>query len=249
MTKLEILKKDQKFSLDFFLNKIKKTFYFLKFYNKFKTNKYLKTKIKKRIIHNKIFLTPSFFSFFKKKVASKKDDKNQSILERYLKKKKFLKKKYFKSLIKIQIFNKKNSFNLYFKFINFIFKKGKKFFWEKMFSNIFNNLSLKYKYSRSFILAKIFVRLYTRVELRKIKSRKRLSFIPFFIKIKRSLFLALKWIFLSILNNNTLTSSANKFFIELSQILSLKSCLSIKKLEENNIASFENRSNIYYKWD
>lgn len=246
MAKFEILKKDQKFSLDFFLNKIKKTFGFLRFYNKFKTNKYLKFKIKKKIIHNKVFLMPFFFDITS---FSKKSKKNELNFETYLKKKIKRKKKYFNSFLKINTYKKNVFFSLYLKFITFTFKKGKKFFWEKIFANIFNNLSLKYKYSRSFILAKLFVRLYTRVELRKVKSRKRLSFIPFFIKIKRSLFLALKWIFLSVLTNNTLTSTANKFLIELSQILSLKSCLSIKKLEDNNIASFQNRSNIYYRWD
>lgn len=246
MIKIQILKKDQKSSLDFFLSKIQKTFCFLKFTIKFKFNKYLKIKAKKRISHNQIFFLPFFFDivFFIKKSKQKK-----SIFVHYLKKKIKNKKKFLISFLKIKKLKEKKFFNLYLKFISFTFKMGKKFFWENVFANIFNNLALKYKYSRSFILSKIFIRLYTRVELKKVQSRKRISYIPFFINLKRSLFLALKWIFLSVKNNNTKISTADKIFLELSQILSLSSCASIKKLQENNIYSFQNRSNVYYRWD
>jgi hypothetical protein len=43
-------------------------------------------------------------------------------------------------------------------------------------------------------------------------------------------------------------SFQNKLYIEIVQILSLRSCFSLKKLEENNINSFNNRSNIHYRW-
>ena len=69
------------------------------------------------------------------------------------------------------------------------------------------------------------------------------------IKIKRSLFLSLKWIFLSILSNSTKTSSSNKLYLEISQIIFLKNSESIKKLFDNNVNCFNNRSNIYYRWD
>ena len=98
-------------------------------------------------------------------------------------------------------------------------------------------------------MSKIFVRLFTRVELRKVKSRKRISFIPFFINIRRSLFLSLKWIFLSSISNNSNTSFKNKLYLELFQILTLKSCSSLKKLEENNKNAFKNRSNIHFRWN
>jgi len=48
MKKIEILQKDQKISLDIFLDKIKLIFYSLKFLNKFRYNQYLKKKIKKK---------------------------------------------------------------------------------------------------------------------------------------------------------------------------------------------------------
>ncbi len=246
MKKVQILKKDQKFSLEFFLSKIQKTFYFLKYTTKFKLNKYLKIKSKKKISHNQIFFLPFFFDlvFFIKKSKQKK-----SIFFHFLKKKIKKKNKFFNSFLKIEKLKKKIFFNLYIKLISFTFKTGKKFFWENVFANIFNNLTLKYKYSRSFILSKIFIRLYTRVELKKVKSRKRISYIPVFITLKRSLFLALKWIFSTIKNNNTKISAANKIYLELSQLLSLPFCSSIKKLYENNTYAYQNRSNIYYKWN
>jgi ribosomal protein S7 len=139
-------------------------------------------------------------------------------------------------------------FDLYLKFISFIFKAGKKFFWENSLSFIFSNLSLYLHYSKSLILAKIFMRLFTRVELKKIKSRNRTSFIPFFIKINRSIFLALKWIFSSVVKNTAKISFKNKLYIELLQILTLKSCSSLKKLEDNNTLAYFNRSNTHFRW-
>lgn len=246
MKNIEILQKNQKTSLDIFLYKIKNIFYFLKFLNKFRYNQYLKKKVKKKIIHNKIFFLPFFFDIV---LFLKNSKKKKSIFVKYLRKKIQIKKKFFKSVLKIEKFKKKYFFNLYLKFISFTFKTGKKFFWENLFSKIFNILSLNYKYSRSFLLAKIFIRLFTRVELKKVKSRKRITYIPFFIKIKRSLFLALKWIFLSISNNSTNISASNKLYLEISQIIFLHNSESLKKLFENNVNSFNNRSNIYYRWD
>lgn len=246
MKKIEILQKDQKNSLFLFLDKIQTTFYFLKFLNKFKYNQYLKKKIQKKINHNKFFFLPFFFDVV---IFLKNSNKEQSIFVRFLKKKIKKKNLFFKTIFKIEKFKKKNFFNLYLKFISFTFKTGKKFFWEKIFSKIFNTLSLNYKYSRSFLLAKIFIRLFTRVELKKVKSRKRVTYIPFFITIKRSLFLALKWIFLSILKNNNNISTSNKLYLEISQIIFLRNSESIKKLFDNNTNSFNNRSNMYYRWD
>ena len=138
--------------------------------------------------------------------------------------------------------------NLYNKFLSFIFKVGKKNIWNNNFSNIFDLLSLKLHYSKSILLLKIFTRLFTRVEVKKVKSRKRVTYIPFFIKLPRSIFLSLKWIFLSTLKKKGNISFKNKLFNELLQILTQKSCFSLQKVEENNTSAFKNRSNIHYRW-
>lgn len=238
MKKIKFLKKNQNSSLNFFLVSLKKSLFY--YTNSLKKNK------KIVINHNQILSSSLFFDIL---IFYRKIKKTKLLFIKFLEKKKLKKKTHNTSFLKIQIFKQYFFFDLYIKFISFIFKTGKKFFWETAFALIFNNLSLKFSYSRSFMLSKIFIRLFTRVELKRVKSRKRISYIPFFISIKRSLFLALKWIFLSALSNNTKISFQNKLYIELIQLLTLKSCLSLKKLEENNSNSFNNRSNVHYRWD
>jgi ribosomal protein S7 len=138
--------------------------------------------------------------------------------------------------------------NLYEKFLSFIFKIGKKNIWNDNFSYIFDLLSLKLYYSKSVLLLKIFTRLFTRVEVKKVKSRKRITYIPFFIKLSRSIFLSLKWIFLAIIKKKNNISIKNKLFNELLLLLTQKSCFSLQKLNENNNLAFKNRSNIHYRW-
>ena len=109
-------------------------------------------------------------------------------------------------------------------------------------------MSFSLAYSIPIIISKIFIRLFTRVELKKAISRKRISYIPTFIKINRSIFLALKWIFSGALKNTNRTTLRNKLYVELVQLLTNKTCFSLQKLEENNINSFKNRSNMHFRW-
>ena len=235
MKKIKFLKKNQNSLLLFVLKNLKK--YSLKYTN------IKKNKVAVAIYHNYFFILPKIFSrlkFYKFKEIA---------LFNYLKKKIKIKQLYVNTYLKVSAVKQLSLYDLYNKFISFVFKVGKKAIWEKSFSLILSTLSAKLFYSKSFLLSKIFVRLFTRVELRKVKSRKRISFIPFFINIRRSLFLSLKWIFLSSISNNSNTSFKNKLYLELFQILTLKSCSSLKKLEENNKNAFKNRSNIHFRWN
>lgn len=139
-------------------------------------------------------------------------------------------------------------FNLYNNFLLFIFKTGKKNIWVQQFTSLFDTLAKKLQYSKATLLLKLFTRLFTRVEVKKVKSRKRITYIPFFIKTSRSLFLSLKWIFLAALKKKGNISLKNKLYTELVQILTQKSSFSLQKVEENNISAFTNRSNIHYRW-
>lgn len=141
-----------------------------------------------------------------------------------------------------------NSFCLYSRLLSFIFKSGKKLLWNAKLSTLLDLISLKLNYSKSIIILKIFIRLFTRVESKKIKVRKRVTFIPFFIKISRSIFLSLKWIFVGASKNKQKVSFTVKLFDEFIEILLGKSCYSLSKLSENNISAFKNRSNSHYRW-
>lgn len=238
--------------LSFILNRLKFRLSYYKTYFFFSSKKL-------KVYHNKNF----FFNFFSlKSFISKKQkelknlvhiNNNKIVVLRKLKKKKK------KILLRKKIFLKYNKYNLHlskkFIFYNFynkilstIFRVGKKSKWHNTLTNLFELLSFYLKYSIPVLLLKIFIRLFTRVELRKIKSRKRITLIPFFIKPKRSIFLALKWIFTCSLKSLSITSFQNKLYVELVQLLTFKTCHSLQKLEDNNLNSFKNRAHVHYRW-
>ncbi len=237
------LKVYQKKKIFFYFKKLRNLRFIIK-----RLKFYLKQSLKKnlKIYHNKKFYFNTFYiRLFRKNVKKEflnftKINNNNIFIARRKKKK----------LNIYNCLNKKNkiSYDIYNKTLGILFKVGKKCFWNISLSNIFNYLSITLKYSIPVILFKIFIRLYTRVEVKKVKSRKRITFIPVFIYVKRSIFLAIKWIFLSALKNNNVTSFINKLYIEFNQILFLKECSSIKKLEENCLNSFKNRANVHYRW-
>ena len=234
------------FSLKFILKKLK-----FRLYNFKKFPFIVSTKLFKIYHNNNIclntFILKNFLSKNKKLLKRLKRSillfNNKIVLKRKLRRK----KKKFLNLLKKKK-KKKFYINFFNKILFFTFKVGKKALWNIILNNVFESLSLNFKYSISVILLKIFIRLYTRVELKKVISRKRVTFIPFFIKINRSIFLALKWIFLSASKSLDTTSFKNKIYIELTQILTLKSCFCVQKVEENNFNSFKNRANSHYRW-
>lgn len=207
----------------------------------------IKYNLKKRILfikHNKkIILTlkdfKNKFSIIKKKSTS---TSFQIIRSNFLRLKK-------QKLLLTQSKHTQNlSYSLYNKFLLFIFKTGKKNTWENLFVSLFDVLSNKLQYSKAVLLLKLFTRLFTRVEVKKVKSRKRITYLPFFIKISRSIFLSLKWIFLAALKKKGNISFKNKLYTEFVQVLTQKSSFSLQKQEENLISAFKNRSNIHYRW-
>lgn len=230
--------------LFFFIKRLK---YFLISLKKIKKKIQVCQIIKFKIYHNnKLFLNLSrLITFFdnKEKINTGVVIQNKNIF--FLRKRYTKKKLYNKITVEIKKFF---FFDLYNKLLSSSFKFGKKNFWYLAISIVLENLSFILETSIYILLFKIFIRLFTRVELKRVKSRKRITFIPFFIKAKRSVFLALKWIFMACLKDLNQTSLKNKLFIELSQILVLKVCFSITKQEENCINSYKNRANLHYRW-
>lgn len=206
----------------------------------------LKSLKKKTIIHNKKFL---FLDRTIKAVKLKKGLLEPIVLNRNTI------FKYKKRIIESKISKTKNYFNLYKKLLFAVFKVGKKPIWENKVSELFNLLVLKLKYTRAAILLKIFNRLLTRVEVKKIqkgrKKRKRnqlITYIPFLIKSQRSILLALKWLFLAALKKKGHFSFQKKLFLEILQLITKKSAPSLSYLIENNTLAYKNKSNIHYRW-
>jgi ribosomal protein S7 len=145
---------------------------------------------------------------------------------------------------------KKNvsSLNLYNNFVSFIFRSGKKHIWQKIFSDIFLLIKNSLKFSQNIILLKIFLRLYTKIEVKKVKSRRKTVLVPVFISVRRRFFLALKWLLLAVNKNKLQISLKEKLFLEIFKLVKNKSCESIKYLELNNQNVYLNRANFHYRW-
>lgn len=191
--------------------------------------KYLGLKKKKIIVkirHNKIFSLR-----IKKKMVIRKNSKQ-------------IFKRKFNSLSASSL----NKLNLYKNFISFIFKSGKKHIWEKIISDIFLLIKKNLKISQNVILLKIFLRLYSKIEIKKIKTRKKTALVPVFISVRRRFFLALKWLLVAVNKNKLQISLKEKLFLEIFKLTKNKSCESLKQLEINNENVYLNRANFHYRW-
>ena len=218
--------------------------------------KLIKSK-KKRLFKLKNILNQNSITHFKKKInlSTFKHNKifllqNKKLFSILRQKSKVNQKYSYKYYKNVSFFYGKNLFDfisLYTKFTNLLFKDGKKSFWEKSLASLFFLLKKKLNYSRNYILLKIFLRLHTKVETRIVKSRKRINIIPFFIKLKRRCFLSLKWLFDSAKQKKKHSIQQN-LLLEILFILRKKSCASLNLLEENNITSYKNRSNMHFRW-
>lgn len=188
--------------------------------------KYLGLRKKKLLVkvrHNKIFLLK-----LKKKMLLRKNS-SQKV------------KRKFNSLFV-------NKLNLYKNFISFIFKSGKKHIWEKIISDIFLVIKKNLKISQNIILLKIFLRLYSKIEIKRIKTRKKIALVPVFISARRRFFLSLKWLLLAVNKNKLQIPLKEKLFLEIFKLVNNRPCESLKQLELNNENVYLNRANFHYRW-
>ena len=124
---------------------------------------------------------------------------------------------------------------------------GKKPLIESILSYAFLKLSKILNLSKNKILLLLFLRLYTKVEIRHIKIRRRIHIVPFLISMERQFFLAFKWLLSSIRENKERCSYQKKFIIEVTNIIKNKAS-SIIFLEKNNNLAYKNRSNSHFRW-
>lgn len=137
--------------------------------------------------------------------------------------------------------------NLYSYLIQFITRFGKMSRVKLSLTSVFFTLYKNLKISKTKILLLLFLRLYTKVEIRHIKVRRRVHIVPFLISIERQFFLTLKWLLVAVQENKERCSYEKKFLLEITNILKNKAS-SIIFLEKNNNLASKNRSNAHYRW-
>jgi small subunit ribosomal protein S7 len=137
----------------------------------------------------------------------------------------------------------------YAKFLGVLMKKGKKTSAKKILDNVLVKVSRKTGLSVNLILYKVFFKLNTFVEIRRIRFRRSSYIVPFSIPFSRRIFLILKWIFLSIKLDKRKIGSVNKLSVEIFKILkNLPSSQSLKLKALNNSQAFANKANIHFRW-
>lgn len=140
--------------------------------------------------------------------------------------------------------------NLYILFLNIIFKNGKKQIINLFFSTVLKKIIFLKKININFIFIKLFKKLNIRVEIRKIRHRKRTTIIPFYITYKRKFSLIFRW-FINLIKESSKKFKVSffyQFFYDVLNILYNNYSSVIKNISANNSLAFKFRSNANYRW-
>jgi len=141
--------------------------------------------------------------------------------------------------------NKNYFFN---KFIGILTKKGFKIKAKTILNSAFMLISRKTRLSNRRVLLKIFKKLSTFVEIKKIRVRKRIVYVPFYINYNRRMYLIIKWIMLAVKSDKRKIPLKNKIASEFMSILKNKSSKAIRSKKANISMVLSNRSNTHFRW-
>lgn len=108
---------------------------------------------------------------------------------------------------------------IYSRLLGCLIKKGKKVYAKKLLDNSLLKVSKKHNFPVYFILSKIFSKLNFYVEVKKVKSRRRVFTIPFPLTSKRHEFLKIKLLINAAKENKQKASFSDKLALEMSNIL------------------------------
>jgi len=136
----------------------------------------------------------------------------------------------------------------YKKILGLLIKKGLKSKAKSILDFALFKVSSKLKSSPKIVLLKIFLKLNTFVEVRKIRLRKRLVFVPFYISYSRRLFLIAKWLVMATSSNKQKIPFSEKLSTEILNILTLKNSKAVSFKLLNIKQALKNRSNTHYRW-
>lgn len=144
---------------------------------------------------------------------------------------------------------KKNNRTLYRLFINFLIKKGDKKSAKRIVDRALLNISCQIKKSINTVLSTIFTHLNSFIEIRRVKIKRRLYFIPFPLRFNRRLYLVLKWLNKILQEDTRKVCFSDKLTKELLNIiLDATNAKTIKLKTQNLSQAASNRSNIHFRW-
>ena len=154
----------------------------------------------------------------------------------------------FQILMSTSLLNSNNNL-FYSRLLGFLNKKGMKSSAKFILDSAILLVSKRLKRSRYIILLRLFFKLNTFVESRKLRIKKSTYIVPFAISLKRRLYLATKWLILSVNQNTRQISLIEKLADEMLRVLKKDSYSKSKKQKQlNNSQALANRSNIHFRW-
>ena len=98
------------------------------------------------------------------------------------------------------------------------------------------------------ILLKLFLKLNSFVEIKKVRIKRSSHFVPFSITLKRRSYLIIKWLMQAILEDKRKISMSEKLFTEIQNTIGNIPSKSIKLRNSNVSQALANRSNIHFRW-
>jgi ribosomal protein S7 len=140
--------------------------------------------------------------------------------------------------------------NFYNTFLGLLIKNGNRVSAKKVLDKTFVLILKAVKISFNVIILKIIVLLNTFVEVKQLKKYKKFSYqVPFPISLKRKLYLSVKWIISSSLEDKRRVSFSEKISQEIFLLITNKSISkSYKKKSKNLDLAMANKSNVHFRW-
>ena len=144
---------------------------------------------------------------------------------------------------------REKKFNLYYKLLGFLIKKGKKSKSKYLLDLAFFKAGLYFNKPFFYLLNKLFVSLNVFVETKMIRVKRSRYLVPFPISLRRRVYLIVKWIVLTAkVNNKKKCSFSEKLFDEIFLIFKTSKS-KVLELKKSNISkALANRSNAHYRW-
>jgi len=143
---------------------------------------------------------------------------------------------------------KSSNKTIYINFLGFLTKNGNKLVAKKIIDNAFLTASQYLSIPLHLVLIKVFFKLNSFVETKKVRIKRTTHTVPFGITFKRRSYLILKWLMEVVKEDSRKISTSKKLSFELINILKDKSSKSVLKKNLNINQAIANRSNIHYRW-
>jgi small subunit ribosomal protein S7 len=137
---------------------------------------------------------------------------------------------------------------LYNKLLGVLTKQGNKTAAAKIINAAFLKVSKSTTLSMNKILLKLFLKLNSFIEVKKVRVKRSFHLVPFQITLKRRSYLIIKWLMQVIKTDSRNISISDKLAFEIDHTLKSENSKLLNLQTLNTTLALANRSNIHYRW-